>query len=229
VLSEARLVLQGEPALLAGLVVLIWLTGTAWFSEARRLWPLLAICGAGFGLYLPVHVEDRFLGGWVLLFVVTVLAAVRLNFAEQRAGKIVAAVICGLILVGAADQTIRYATRHLAIPGVGPNSALDDVAAAEQMPTVGLNPGDKVALIGIGKGVYAAHLARLRVVAEAMGYDHGYRDFWKLPEPQKDETYGSLSQAGAKAVLTACPNELSGGWEHLKGTGYCALALDHNF
>ena len=227
-LSEARLVLQGEPALLAGLVVLIWLAGTTWFSEARRLWPLLAICGAGFALYLPVHVEDRFLGGWMLLFVVTVLATVRLNFAEQRAGKIVAAVICGLILVGAADQTIRYATHHLAIPGVGPNSALDDVAAAEQMPTVGLNPGDKVALIGIGKGVYAAHLARLRVVAEAMGYDHGYRDFTRLPQDDRRKLYSALRTSGAKAILTPCSEGIDKSWRRTGGAEYCVLRLDQD-
>ena len=61
-------------------------------------------------LYAPVHVEDRFLGGFVLVLFLTLLAAVRLRPADQKSASYVALAVFITMALSIADLTIRYAT-----------------------------------------------------------------------------------------------------------------------
>ena len=60
--SEIRLLLRAQPGVVIAIIVLALLSGGAWFAGLRELWPLVALRAAAFAVYLPVHVEDRFLG-----------------------------------------------------------------------------------------------------------------------------------------------------------------------
>src|SRR5437899_5495997 len=79
VASEIRILLRTQPALVTGILVLALLSGRPWLAGLRELWPLIVLPLAAMVLYLPVHVEDRFLGGFVLILFLTCLAAVRLR------------------------------------------------------------------------------------------------------------------------------------------------------
>ncbi len=206
-------------------IVLALLSGGVWFAGLRELWPLLALCAAAFAVYLPVHVEERFLGGFVLVLVLTLLAVVQVRPADQKsAGYVVIAVFITMAL-GTVDVTVRYATHHLAIPGSGPNSAWTDVLAAEQLQKGGARQGDKVAVIGDGTGAYWARLAKLRIVAEVMGANHGAAQFWESSEETKEKVYAAFAGAGASLAVASCSSPAANGWQAIPGTDYCVLPL----
>jgi len=225
VASEIRILLRTQPALVTGILVLALLSGRPWLAGLRELWPLIVLPLAAMVLYLPVHVEDRFLGGFVLILFLTCLAAVRLRPPDQTTAGYVALAVFITMALGTADVTTRYATHHLAIPGNGPNSSLEDVVSAEQLVQMGYHPGDKVAIIGDGTGAYWARLAKLRIVAEIMGMNHGPEEFWKSSQETKQQVYDAFASAHAKLVVASCPQPTPDGWKQILGTTYCVLQL----
>ena len=224
-MSELRLLLRAQPGLVIAVIALALLSGGLWFANLRELWPLIAWPTAVFAVYLPVHVEDRFLGGFVLILFVTLLAAVRLRASDQKSAGYVAIAVFIAMALGTADLTVRYATQHLAIPGSGPNSAWQDVLAAEHLQKMGARSGDRVAVIGDGTGAYWARLAKLRIVAEVMGANHGSAEFWGSSQETKDRVYSAFTGAGAVLTVAACPASTRDGWQPIEGTNYCVLKL----
>ncbi len=223
--SESRLLLRAQPGLVIAVIVLALLSGGVWFVGLRDLWPLIALPAAAFAVYLPIHVEDRFLGGFVVVLFLTLVAAVQLRPADQRSAGYVAIAVFITIALATADVTLRYATHHLAIAGSGPNSAWQDVLAAEQLQKMGARPGDRVAVIGDGTGAYWARLAKLRIVAEVMGANHGSAQFWESPEEARERVYAAFAGAGASRAVSSCPSNVSNGWQRIAGTDYCVLPL----
>jgi hypothetical protein len=229
--SEIRLLLRAHPDLVAGVIVLAVLSGSLWLAAICELWPLLMISAVGMGLYLPLVENDRYLGGFVLLLFLTLLAAVRLRpDAQERERKTAAVVTLAVFLtmmLATADYTVRLATHHLAIPGSGPNSATQDVTAAEQLWRMGVQPGDKVAIIMNGTSAYWAHLAKLRIVAEIMDTGHGSTEFWNAPANIQQQVYDLFGRAHAKLVVTTCSAmpQPSAGWDPIAGTPYCVHRL----
>jgi hypothetical protein len=228
--SELRLLLRDRPDLVVGVIALALLTGWTWVAACAEFWPLIVISMVGLGLYLPLVENDRYLGGFVLILFLTCLAAVRVRPEGQSlASKIVLAVFFTMMLA-TADYTVRVATHHMAIPGSGPNSTVQDAALAEYLGNVGLQPGDKVAVILDGTGAYWAHLAKLHIVAEIMDMGHGSREFWNSSPDVKRQVYSSFAGAHAKLVVAFCPTgwAVPTGWEQANGTPYCLYRLDGN-
>jgi hypothetical protein len=225
--SELRLVFRSRPDLIAGVMILILLSGAAFWAGLRELWPLLAIAAAGMALYLPLVENDRYLGGFVLLLFVTLLAAVRLRPVARKSATYVTFAVGFTMLLATADYTVRVALHHLAIPGSGPNSTLQDIAAAEQLSQMGLQPGDKVAVIMNGTGAYWAHLAKLRIVAEIMDTGGGTAEFWSAPTRVQQQVLDIFAHTGARVVVTVCPGEPMplASWEQIAGSPYCVHNL----
>jgi hypothetical protein len=225
--SEIRLVLLSEPGLVVGILVFALIGGLAWWGNLRSVWPLLGFSLIGLAVYLPLLENDRYLGGFVLVLLVVLLAAAQFRAQEQRTAICVAVAVFVAMAMGTADYTVRVVTNHLAIPGVGPNSTFQDAIAAEQLWRMGILPGDKVAVIGDGTGAYWARLAKLRIVAEIMGMNHGAAQFWAAPDQVKQEAYQAFAKSHAVAVVASCPSPppLSQEWRPLEGTRYCVRPL----
>jgi hypothetical protein len=228
ILGETRLLFRGRPELVAGIVALSLLSGHLALAGLGELWPLLAVSITGLGIYLPLHEEDRFLGGWTLVLFLTVTFAVRFHLRIQKAAAYVAFAVALVMAVGTADYSLRVVMNHMAIPGTGPDSAWRDVVAAEQLRHMGAQPGDEVAVIGDGTGAFWARLGKLHVVAEIMDSNHGSREFWEAPEEVKQRAYDAFARAHAKLVVASCPPSPLGalaGWELIADTPYCVRSL----
>jgi hypothetical protein len=226
--SEIRLLFRARPELVAGIIALALLSGQLAWAGLRELWPLLAISIAVMGIYLPVHEEDRFLGGSVLALFLVLLAAARFRPEFQKAVAYIAVAVFLVMALGTADYTVRVAMNHMAIPGTGPESAWQDVVAAGQLRRMGAQPGDKVAVIADGTGAYWARLGKLRIVAEIMDANHGSKEFWDAPEEVRKQAYEAFARSHAKMVVTACPPGPPGtltGWEQIPETPYCLRRL----
>ena len=225
--SEVRLLFRARPELVAGVIALALLSGQMWLSGLRKLWPFIAMSIVGMGIYLPLVENDRYLGGFVLVSFLALIAAVRLRSDVQKSACVALAVFLVMAL-GTADYTVRVAMNHMAIPGTGPDSAWQDTVAAEQLWRMGAQPGDKVAVIADGTSAYWARLGKLRIVAEIMDANHGSREFWDAPEEVQQQVYGIFARARAKLVVTSCPPcppRTPNGWEHIMGTPYCVRPL----
>ena len=223
--SELRLLLRAEPGLVIGVIVLVLVGRRRWVLGVRELWPFLAIPIVGMVFYLPMLVNDRYLAGFVLVLFVALYASAKVGSEDRRLVAYVAIAIFAAMTLSTVDVTVRYATNHLAIPGVGPNSTIENVVAAEQLPRYGVNPGDKVAVIGDGTGAYWARLAKVRIVAEIMGAKRGAQEFWNAPEETKQQAYGAFASAHAKLVMSSCPAVIPADWTQIAGTNYCLLQL----
>jgi hypothetical protein len=226
--SEIRLLFRLRPDFVAGVIILALLSGRMWLAGLRRLWPLLVIPAAGMGLYLPLVENDRYLGGFVLVLFLTLLAAVRIPADAQKSAAYVTIAVFFTMILATADYTVRVATHHLAIPGSGPNSTLPDIRTAEELGRMGLHPGDKVAVIMNGTGAYWAHLAQLRIVAEIMGGDRGADEFWNSSNEAQQQVFDLFARTHAKLVMTLCPPPpvIAAGWQPIAGTPYCAYPLE---
>ena len=225
--SEIRLLFRARPELVAGIIALALISGQLYLSGLLELWPFLAISIAGMGIYLPVHEEDRFLGGAVLVLFLMLITAVRLRPDVQRSGVYVAVAVVLVMALGTADYTVRVGMNHMTIPGTGSESAWQDVIVAEQLRRMGAAPGDKVAVIANGTGAFWAHLAKLRIVAEIMDGDRGAQEFWGAPGEVRQQVFDTFERVGAKRVVTSCPGEsiTQASWERIGATPYCVHGL----
>ncbi len=228
ILGETRLLFRARPELVAGIVALALLSGQLALAGLGELSPLVAVSIAGLGIYLPLHEEDRFLGGWTLVLFLTLIVSVRFRLHIQKAAAYMAFAVALVMAVGTADYSLRVVMNHMAIPGTGPDSAWRDVVAADQLRHMGAQPGDMVAVIGDGTGAFWARLGKLRIVAEIMDANHGSREFWNAPEEMQQQAYDAFTRAHAKLVVASCPPSPPGsltGWESIAGTPYCVRLL----
>lgn len=226
--AEARLLFRAQPALLAGVIVIGLLSGRRWWINLRTLWPLIFIAVVGLGAYLPILESDRYLGGFLLLFFIVLLAAGQFRREDQKSVAYLTLAVFLVMTLGTLDFTARVLTNHLAMDGGGSNSAAQDIVAARQLRQMGAQPGEKVAVIADGTGAYWAQLAKLRIVAEIMAVDKGASEFWTASEAQQQEVYRIFAQAHAKLIVSRCPappSRISTDWRPIAGTEYCVRSL----
>jgi hypothetical protein len=226
--SEVRLLFRARPELVAGVIALALLSGQMLLVGLRELWPFIAMSIVGMAVYLPLVENDRYLGGFALVSFLALIASARLRPDLLKSGVYVAIAVFLAMALGTTDYTVRVAMNHMAIPGTGPDSAWQDIVAAEQLRGMGAQPGDKVAVIADGTGAYWARLGKLRIVAEIMDANHGSREFWGAPEEVQQQVYEIFARARAKLVVTSCPPcppRTPTGWKHIMGTPYCVRPL----
>jgi hypothetical protein len=225
-LIEASLLLRTQSGLVAGVIILGFLSGASWLARIRDLWPLIVLPLAAFAMYAPVHVEPRFLGGFLLVVFLTLVATARFRRTEGRIGGIVALAVFITMALGTVDTGFRYLTRRPTNRGNGPNFVLDQVTVANQLRQMGLSSGDKVAIIGDGTHAYCARLARARIVAEVMASYHDAQRFWESSEADQRSVLRAFAASGAKIVLADNPPIApSNQWIHVNNTTWYVLPL----
>ena len=211
----AGLMLRDQPGLLAGVFVLLLAGGMATRRALVRSWPLFALFFAATGLYALVHVETRFVGAYVTVFWMAILAGVSIPTPENRKmAEYVALAVVVTILLSVADGTVRD------IRTGGPYSAKDQVQVAEDLGNMGLRAGDYVAILGDGNWAYWARLDKLKIVSTVTSQDTA--TFWQEPLEKKREVYRLLTGTGAKAVVsTQVPlADRPDGWMRIGATEY---------
>lgn len=194
---ELRSLVEFGGHLLCVALILAFLTSDrrGWTRAACRLWFLWLPGMAALLMYALVHVETRYLGGWLILLFAAAFCASSLpahGAAKPAVGCIGLAV---LMITGAALalQASEEATGREYAWGRSPRSA----AIALYLLSHGLHEGDPIAVVGNGSFAYWPHLARLQVVAEV----HPLIDFFALGEEQQAKALGILERTGAKAVI----------------------------
>jgi len=189
----------------------------------RRLidyWPILVPAVAVFLMYAMVHWEMRYTSGVMLVGCGAVMASMSISEEERRLYVLRAAsLILGLMVV-------FWVLPLLMLNGSyrdGGQSA-QQVRVAERLRTMGIEPGDHVALIGYGFGEeYWARLEKVRIVAEVPNLETGDSTdaYWNSSPETERAVLNVLKSTGAKAVIADTPpSVLPLGWVQIGNTGH---------
>jgi hypothetical protein len=226
-----QIILESGAQLVCVLIILALLCGyrRQWIEGLLRLWFIWVPGAMALAMFALVHVEPRFLGGWLILLFAGGISACSLppDHGTRRAVWCIGA--AALITTGAALilQTSREA---IGIDHADGRSS-QDVSIAVGLLNSGLRPGDGIALIGDGTGAYWAYLARLHIVAEipagsASRPSHPALDFWQSEPELQQKALKILEGTGAKAVIAGAnpsivasvPSLVPGPWKRVDGT-----------
>jgi len=193
-------------------------------------WGLIAWAVAAFGLYGLVFVEPRYIGAFVVVFWAGVLSFVRCprDGMHERLLGAGGAMLALFVLINIAAFNLDGLGALLGVRAQsdvqksqfsGGSSALPP-EVAHGLIELGLEPGDRVGLIGYPFTAFWARLARLKIVAEMRPQDAA--GFWNSDPARQDEALLAFANARARAVVAEPFPAASEdpGWRQVGETGY---------
>ena len=203
--------------------------GTVRVQAAERLRALLAeypLLVPGLGacaMYAMVHLDDRYLAGFLVLLGVAAVRAVR--FAPSRlavmgrwGGVTAGAIVLAPTVLLALHQGVRAA--QVAAGG----GARPDWQIAEELQRRGVRAGDPVGYVAVDPFSCGwARAGRYRIMAETRPRD--FKAFWAADATRQAEVLDAFRTAGAAAVVAREVPESVVGWERIPGTDYAVRVL----
>ncbi|MBZ5698582.1 MAG: hypothetical protein LAN18_08545 [Acidobacteriia bacterium] len=209
-------------SLLAGLVVLL-LWGNRLRDFLKRFWSagfLWIPALAGLAAYALIHVESRFLGGFLILLWAGTFSVVRIPRTEVGT-RVLRCVILTIVLL--LDVQIAWSMGHSVIR-LKSFHVPEDVEVARELIHEGIASGDKIAVVGF-VDPYWAYLAKVSIVAEV--YQGGVASFWGAGSELRTQVLNLLAKSGAKALVAkdVPPTLLADGWRQVGATSYFFLVL----
>jgi hypothetical protein len=230
-LFELQTIVESGAHLVCAAILLALLANyrRVWVRGLWELWFVWLPGAVALLMFAPVHVEPRFLGGWLVLLFAGAISACSLSGDESTKRVVKSTGLAVLVTTGAALalQASQEAIGLDHASGRSPRSA----SIAVFLLRNGLHYGDPVSVIGAGDFAYWAHLARLQVVAEIPANirrhpTHPSIDFWQSGEEQQAKALAILEKTGAKAVIadpqgsatTPMASIIPAPWKRIDGT-----------
>jgi hypothetical protein len=216
--------------LMAGFVVLLFISRRNALNSFRSIWKLLIIPVAALALFLPVHVEPRYVAAFITPLWLFLFASLRPENGEQTKKRVsyLIIVVASLIILAQAGRSVTMAWAKVSGPSVRPIDQVQ-LEMADELIRRGLRPGDAIGLINYNPFwlpiVHWARLARLRVVAELPNTEAA--GFSAADESVRREVIAAFARTGAKAVVADfVPDNVElAGWERIGETRYYVLKL----
>ncbi len=217
---------SSQAALFVGFVVLCFMAGRdILLKQIAARWPVLLVGLAGLGMYSLVHAESRYVAVFFTLFWVGLFSG--LQMPPGREGRRLATLVTLAVVIVTAGPTAMSAAGRL-------NQALrkqphNQWQVAQDLQTLGVMPGDRVARLPAHFGLGWARLLGVTVVAQIPLENS--TDFWcGKPEVQAQviEAFGRLGAT----VFVAEQNPANGvcapgpGWHKVGDASYYALRIE---
>jgi hypothetical protein len=190
-----------------------------------------------FGMFALVHVQSRYIGAFVVLLWADLLAAVRLPASQEsrRLLSYIGAIMVSFLLIniGAFNlerfQNLTGSGKVNQITSsekAGPRTWAGDVA--EELHRLGIESGDKVAVIGYAFDSFWARLARVQIVAEM--FDWEADPFWSGAPSLQSEVLRTFAGTGARAIVAErVPSQvIPNGWYRVGNSRCYIYVLDEN-
>jgi hypothetical protein len=229
---EFQIIMESGAEVVYVLIVLALLANChrLWIDGFRQLWFVWMPGAMALAMFALVHVESRFLGGWLILLFAGAVCACSLpaDIGTRRAVQCIGAAA----LITAGLSLILQASREAVGIDHAAGRGSHDASIAVSLLNSGLHPGDQVALIGNGTEAYWAHLARLQLIAEipagiSSRPGHPAMDFWESGSEQQQKALAILEKTGAKAVIAGSQQSITASvpsivpppWKKIDGTG----------
>ena len=209
----------------AGLAILVLLLRRQIGIERRMNLVLGAPLALALLLYSIVHVEPRFLGG----FVAVVLAAASLILLPRSGGSseaIIAVLAAVAILVGLRIAQTANDDAHTLLQQAKRGAETHHAwVIAQEVRAAGIPEGETIAYIGDSFRAYWAYLDGYKIGGEVAA-----RRFWSSKPAMRKEALDSLAARGFTSVLAdarlGCIE--SEGWTHIPGTELCVFEASHD-
>ncbi|MDB4793598.1 hypothetical protein OAG63_01035 [Methylacidiphilales bacterium] len=206
-----------------------------WWRRFIALWPVYLPALAGLLIYMLVVIEPRYLIGFLIVLATAPFLA--LYIPTELPSRKLGCVIVGLVALAAVAIPAchkRDMVRH--VWNNEPYTSDTQWKTGLYLIQAGLHPGDKVASVTVGNGVFCtwAHISGVHIVAQ-IGNDtfdplDQVKDFLLFADhPDVQQTVFNLfKQAGAvMVILPDVKSPLQGpGWEHIPGTDAWIHHLD---
>ena len=184
-------------------------------ASVRGLWTVLAAAVVGVGIYLPVHLEGRYLAAFLAVIAVAALAGLEPLRAGGR-GRVMMAVL--LLGFGAGLVKDQGGIWVRALGGWTPRRNVE-WRAADGVRGLGLAAGSEVGVIAWTANLHCdwAYMSGLQITSEiASAADE--KAFWGLPVEGQQRVLDEFRGAGARAVFTwDRPEVLPAGWVQVSG------------
>jgi hypothetical protein len=225
-----QIVANESAALICAVMILAMLGGRGipWIKSFWSFWHIWVPGMIAMLMFALVHVESRFLGGWLILLFAAAVCASSLPSTGMKGWTVdyigVAALVT--VTVSLLSQASQEALSGNHIVDRSPRNAI----IADYLLSHGLGSGSRVAVIGDGMYTYWAHLGHLRVVAEIPANTRWYRehpalDFWASGPEEQRKSLNILAQTGAEAVIAdpqglvpgSEPSVCPAGWQKIDG------------
>ena len=192
------------------------------WRKLRKLWPILLPAGSAFLVYALVYWEPRYTIGqaaaiWGALILSLSIADKRLKVKVLRAAAVTLTVM------------VVYSVFHTFIMDYKSERRwAEQVTVAEQLRSMGIEPGDRVALIGDGFWESWARLDRVTIVAEVPQQNMKSGDsaaaFWNSDAESQQTVLNVLKSTGTKAVIASTSSKvLPQGWISVSRTDHSVL------
>jgi hypothetical protein len=188
---ELRQVLEQQWPLIAGLLLLWTATRKRAHAAASRM-PLVMVAWAvaSTGVYVAVHVESRYLAGFVAITVASSLAALARRTPRRWLGWMIPLTAVGMLVSVVVDLVQTTG-------GFDLDYRPDYAIAADTLRQLGVRPGDRVAVIGDAFEQYAVFAAQATIAAQVMD-STGY---WQMTPAGRADVNQRLASVGVKALL----------------------------
>jgi hypothetical protein len=221
--------------MVASFIALYWMGARQKLSPRSilRQWVLVIPAVAAFGLYGLVLVSGRYIGVFVLLFWADLLANLRLvdKSANREWLRVLSAIAVVGLLVNIGLFNLDGVTRlnPERKSSIGEQTSAKPpgpVLVAQALQQLGVQEGDRVAIIGYGFDSFWARLARVQIVAEMLDTEAG--DFWHGDDAARESVLLAFASTGAKAVVAEyVPDDIEmKGWAKVGNSNYYIYRIE---
>jgi hypothetical protein len=189
------------------------------------------------GMYALVHVQPRYIGAFVVLFWAELVAAVRLPNSREahRLLAFAGAVMLSVNLINIAAFNFDGFRKLIGLPRPNPLNSATKAGArtwagevAEELHRLGIESGDKIAVIGYAFTSFWARLARVQIVAEM--FDWEADPFWLGGPAAQAEVLKAFAGSGARAIVAErVPLHVTpSGWHRVGSSNYYIYLFNVN-
>jgi hypothetical protein len=213
-----KIFLRGPQCVMIAGFLLFWLISRSGWSVIREVagqWRLLLPAVAAFGIYALLLVQSRYIGPFGVLFWLGLLSGLRLpsGFNCQRRMWCTTLGVTVTMLTGTVIWTIHHTVRE-----EFSTFEVVQLQYANHLKHLGLQPGEKVAIIGSAPdAVRWARLARVQIAAEMPWTE--MEKFWQADDATKRRIVETFASTGIKAIVAEkSPLALAGTEWHRIGT-----------
>ncbi|HEV8544261.1 MAG TPA: hypothetical protein VGR78_17875 [Verrucomicrobiae bacterium] len=192
---------------------------SAFFKCGRHFLPLALISFAAFGLYALVYVISRYLAPFLIFLAIPALATLHhlaaFSSPVQRLWARIFALFAGVYVVAVGGFSIAHG-----LFGHGSASYSVHARVAHELQDLGVKPGDKIGVIGVGCYSYFARLLGVQITAEALVLD-GHPVWPASRENLEKITSAIAAKTRVSAIVSSVAPGALEGWHVVPGTPYC--------
>jgi hypothetical protein len=179
-----------------------------------RAWPVVLIAVFGVAIYLPVHLEGRYLSAFLALLAVVGLAAMDWS---GRQGRLIGV----LLLVGFAVGLVKDQREIWARVAHGWTPRTNaEWRAGVGVRRLGLPDGSEVGMVEWTPNLHCdwAYMAHMRITSE-IATPEDENSFWHASQQRQADVLAEFQHAGARAVFSwDRPPDGAEGWESVEGS-----------